>query len=55
MASTGNSSNVHPLFDLDVIGEGLVFADSLPELDAALTTHRAAVIQAPPGTGKTTG
>ncbi len=54
MASTGNSSNVHPLFDLDVIGEGLVFADSLPELDAALTTHRAAVVQAPPGTGKTT-
>ncbi len=54
MASTGNSSNTHPLFDLDVIGEGLVFADSLPELDAALTTHRAAVIQAPPGTGKTT-
>lgn len=54
MASTGNSSNTHPLFDLDVIGEGLVFADSLPELDAALTTHRAAVVQAPPGTGKTT-
>ena len=54
MASTGNSSNAHPLFDLDVIGEGLVFADSLPELDAALTTHRAAVVQAPPGTGKTT-
>ncbi len=54
MASTGNSSNVHPLFDLDLIGEGLVFADSLPELDAALTTHRAAVVQAPPGTGKTT-
>ena len=54
MASTGNSSNAHPLFDLDVIGEGLVFADSLPELDAALTSHRAAVIQAPPGTGKTT-
>ncbi|WP_304270869.1 ATP-dependent RNA helicase [Pseudoglutamicibacter cumminsii] len=54
MASTGNVSNVHPLFDLNVIGEGLVFTDSLPELDAALTTHRAAVIQAPPGTGKTT-
>lgn len=54
MASTGNVSNVHPLFDLDVIGEGLVFADSLPELDAAFTTHRAAVVQAPPGTGKTT-
>ncbi|MDK7083161.1 ATP-dependent helicase HrpB [Pseudoglutamicibacter cumminsii] len=54
MASTGNSSNTHPLFDLDVIGEGLVFADSLPELDAALTTHRVAVVQAPPGTGKTT-
>ncbi len=45
---------MHPLFDLDLIGEGLVFADSLPELDAALTTHRAAVVQAPPGTGKTT-
>lgn len=54
MASTGNSSNTYPLFDLDVIGEGLVFADSLPELDAALTSHRAAVVQARPGTGKTT-
>lgn len=54
MASTGNCSNTHPLFDLDVIGEGLVFAGALPEFDAALTTHRAAVVQAPPGTGKTT-
>ncbi|EMQ98525.1 ATP-dependent RNA helicase HrpB [Paeniglutamicibacter gangotriensis Lz1y] len=44
-------------FDLGAIGRGLVFAQSLPELAAALEAGGAgatAVIQAPPGTGKTT-
>ncbi|MFL4475945.1 ATP-dependent helicase HrpB [Paeniglutamicibacter sp. MACA_103] len=44
-------------FDLAAIGRGLVFAQSLPELAAALGAGGAsgtAVIQAPPGTGKTT-
>jgi len=40
-------------FDLDRIGPGLPFAESVPALETAL--HRgAAVVQAPPGTGKTT-
>lgn len=40
-------------FDLDRIGRGLPFAESVPALKTAL--HRgAAVVQAPPGTGKTT-
>lgn len=40
-------------FDLDRIGRGLPFAESVPALETAL--HRgAAVVQAPPGTGKTT-
>ncbi|WAH96859.1 ATP-dependent helicase HrpB [Arthrobacter sp. MMS18-M83] len=45
------------LFDLGAIGAGLVFADSLGELAEALGASRAAgtaVVQAPPGTGKTT-
>ena len=45
-------------FDLARIGQGLVFAQSLPELNSILTKARpggaVAVIQAPPGTGKTT-
>lgn len=44
-------------FDLSAIGRGLVFARSLPGLAAALEAGGAcatAVIQAPPGTGKTT-
>lgn len=44
-------------FDLSAIGRGLVFAQSLPELASALEAGGAsgtAVIQAPPGTGKTT-
>ena len=41
-------------FDLGSIGAGLVFADSLPQLQRSLAEHRAAVVQAPPGTGKTT-
>ncbi|MFQ4148782.1 ATP-dependent helicase HrpB [Arthrobacter sp. LAPM80] len=53
----------HGLFDLALIGRGLVFAQSLPLLAGILTdpdhdlTHPgggAAVVQAPPGTGKTT-
>ncbi|MDO5368110.1 ATP-dependent helicase HrpB [Kocuria sp.] len=40
-------------FDLERIGRGLPFAESVPALETAL--HRgAAVVQAPPGTGKTT-
>ena len=46
------------LFDLDRIGAGLPVAASLPELSHALSNQPAsrttAVIQAPPGTGKTT-
>jgi ATP-dependent helicase HrpB len=45
------------LFDLDAIGAGLVFADSLGELALALGAGGSAgtaVVQAPPGTGKTT-
>ncbi|RLY94321.1 ATP-dependent helicase HrpB [Kocuria tytonicola] len=41
------------LFDLDRIGRGLPFAQSLPRLEQALVGG-AAVVQAPPGTGKTT-
>ncbi|WP_237393834.1 ATP-dependent helicase HrpB [Pseudarthrobacter sp. ATCC 49987] len=44
-------------FELDVIGAGLVFAHSLGELAGALRAGGpgpTAVVQAPPGTGKTT-
>ncbi|MDI2033807.1 ATP-dependent helicase HrpB [Paenarthrobacter nitroguajacolicus] len=44
-------------FRLDTIGRGLVFADSIGNLAEALTQQGdggAAVVQAPPGTGKTT-
>ena len=43
-------------FDLRTIGAGLPFAGSLPALEEALTraTPGVAVVQAPPGTGKTT-
>jgi ATP-dependent helicase HrpB len=43
-------------FDLAVIGAGLAFADSLAALTRAIGggAGRAAVVQAPPGTGKTT-
>lgn len=40
-------------FDLDRIGAGLPFAESVPELERALRGG-VAVVQAPPGTGKTT-
>lgn len=43
----------HP-FQLEKIGEGLVFASVLDRLDAALRSGPTAVVQAPPGTGKTT-
>jgi ATP-dependent helicase HrpB len=45
------------LFDLGIIGAGLTFAESLDALAAALRgggTGASAVVQAPPGTGKTT-
>lgn len=42
-------------FDLAAIGTGLPFADSLAELaDVLRRRDRTAVVQAPPGTGKTT-
>ncbi|MDQ1595448.1 MAG: ATP-dependent helicase HrpB, partial [Arthrobacter pascens] len=44
-------------FDLGALGAGLVFADSLGQLAAALRADGpagTAVVQAPPGTGKTT-
>ena len=42
-------------FHLGAIGAGLAFAGSLPALQAALDgSNGAAVVQAPPGTGKTT-
>ncbi|MGM7669523.1 ATP-dependent helicase HrpB [Microbacterium sp. A93] len=41
-------------FDLDRLGAGLVFASSVPELRRTLSAERLAVVQAPPGTGKTT-
>ncbi|MGP6170643.1 ATP-dependent helicase HrpB [Microbacterium sp. A204] len=41
-------------FDIAEIGAGLVFAAAVGDLDSALGRSRAAVISAPPGTGKTT-
>ena len=41
-------------FELDRIGTGLPVAAALPALRAALAERRVAVVQAPPGTGKTT-
>ena len=40
--------------DLTAIGEGLPFAEALPQLRAAVTDRGVAVVQAPPGSGKTT-
>ncbi|OFI38100.1 ATP-dependent helicase HrpB [Arthrobacter sp. SW1] len=54
-ASSSGAAVGHALFDLHRIGAGLVFARSLPQLAAALEDPgSAAVVQAPPGTGKTT-
>lgn len=55
-ASPGSARN-RGIFDLDYIGADLAFADSLGDLAAALRTGGpagTAVVQAPPGTGKTT-
>lgn len=55
-APTGRIPAQRP-FDLDAIGSGLAFAGSLGQLAAALGDHaagNAAVVEAPPGTGKTT-
>lgn len=52
-----NAALAYRPFDLDIIGEGLVFGESLGELAKALDTRGTAgtaVVQAPPGTGKTT-
>ena len=43
-----------PSFDLAAIGEGLPFAEALDDLRAAVTGRGVAVVQAPPGSGKTT-
>ncbi|MET1089547.1 MAG: ATP-dependent helicase HrpB [Arthrobacter sp.] len=51
------SASPAPTFDLDSIGAGLTFAGSLGHLAAALRRSGpggTAVVQAPPGTGKTT-
>ncbi|MCZ6938974.1 hypothetical protein EJ130_12015, partial [Micrococcus luteus] len=39
---------------LDRLGAGLTFTAALPDLKAALDARGAAVVEAPPGTGKTT-
>lgn len=41
-------------FDLERIGAGLPFAAAVPELQRAASASGLAVVQAPPGTGKTT-
>lgn len=41
-------------FDLRAIGRGLPFAAAVDNLAAAVREHRVAVVEAPPGTGKTT-
>lgn len=43
-----------PPFDLERIGRGLPFATALRKLHEALAATGTAVVQAPPGTGKTT-
>ncbi len=49
------TAGAQAIFDLERIGAGLVFSRSLPDLVAALNAPgSAAVVQAPPGTGKTT-
>ena len=53
MDTGGRHGRVAP-FDLDRIGRGLPFAAALPALHEALSATGTAVIQAPPGTGKTT-
>ncbi|GAB3566154.1 ATP-dependent helicase HrpB [Arthrobacter alkaliphilus] len=52
-----NAALAYRPFDLDAIGAGLVFGESLRELAEALDAGGSAgtaVVQAPPGTGKTT-
>lgn len=43
-----------PPIDLTTIGAGLPFAEALEDLQAAITDRGLAVVQAPPGSGKTT-
>lgn len=43
-----------PSLDLAAIGRGLPFAEALADLRAAVTGRGVAVVQAPPGSGKTT-
>ncbi|WP_277453288.1 ATP-dependent helicase HrpB [Janibacter sp. DB-40] len=43
-----------PPFDTAALGDGLPFAEALDDLRAAVTHRGVAVVQAPPGSGKTT-
>ena len=45
---------VSALFDIPAIGAGLAFAAAVPEVERALAVSRRLVVQAPPGSGKTT-
>ncbi len=54
MPTPGQTGEVTPPFDLARIGDGLAFAAALDDLVAALDRDTAAVVSAPPGTGKTT-
>ncbi|MGN0110671.1 MAG: helicase-related protein, partial [Cellulosimicrobium funkei] len=54
MVHTSGDGGAAAAFDLARIGRGLPFAQALPALREALAAAGAAVVQAPPGTGKTT-
>ncbi len=55
VSSKAQSDGPPATFDLEVIGANLVFAEVAPHLAEALTSPGAsAVVQAPPGSGKTT-
>ncbi|AQL50205.1 ATP-dependent helicase HrpB [Corynebacterium pseudotuberculosis] len=50
-------SSIYPtmtFFDLDSIGSGLPVMDSVPAIESALLAAGSVIVQAPPGTGKTT-
>lgn len=56
MLNTASVNDPGGPFSLATLGQGLIFAQSLPQLAAVLCADQgaAAVVQAPPGTGKTT-
>lgn len=45
---------VSALFDIPRIGTGLAFAEAVPQVERVLAASARAVVQAPPGSGKTT-